>query len=119
MHKSIKKTYKIFIGIVAVLILSLTALFLIVRLPVVQTFIVKKVTGYISDETNSTVSIGNVKFSFFNKLELTDILIIDQHNDTLLYVQDATIGIRQFDRKKHSLKLGKVVFHEAGDRSFY
>lgn len=110
MHKSIKKTYKIFIGIVAVLILSLTALFLIVRLPAVQTFIVKKVTGYISDETNSTVSIGNVKFSFFNKLELTDILIIDQHNDTLLYVQDATIGIRQFDRKKHSLKLGKVVF---------
>jgi hypothetical protein len=68
MLKSIKKTYNIFIGIVAVLILSLTVLFLIVRLPAVQTFIVKKVTGYISDETNSTVSIGNVKFSFSTSL---------------------------------------------------
>ena len=109
MLKSIKKSYNIFIGIVAVLVLSLSALFLIIRIPAVQTFIARKVTGYISSETKSTVSIGKVKFSFFNKLEMSEILIKDQHNDTLLYVASMNIGIRQFSRKSQSLKLGKVV----------
>lgn len=110
MLKSIKNSYNIFIGIVAVLVLSLSLLFLIIRIPAVQTFIARKVTGYISGETNSTVSIGKVKFSFFNKLEMREILIKDQHNDTLLYIPNTSIGIRQFDRKNHSLKLGRVVF---------
>ena len=109
MLKSIKKLYKTFLGIVAGLVLSLTVIFFVIRIPAVQTFIAKKITGYISKETNSTVSIGNVKFSFFNKLEMTEILIKDQHKDTLLYVPDLTIGIRQIGRKNHSLKLGKVV----------
>ena len=109
MLKSIKKLYHILIGTLAALILSLSVLFLVVRIPAVQTFIARKITDYISKETKSTVSIGNVKFTFFNKLEMTEVLIKDQHNDTLLYVPDITLGIRQFDRKNQSIKLGKVV----------
>jgi len=109
MLKSIKKSFQIFIAIVGGLILTFTILFFMVRIPYVQTLIVKKVTGFISKETKSTVSIGHMKFSFFNKLEMTEILIKDLHQDTLLYVPSLTIDIRQIDRKKRSLKLGKVV----------
>jgi hypothetical protein len=109
MLKSIKKSYNIFIVILAALVLSVTLLSLIVRIPAVQTFIVKKVTGYISGETKSTVSIGKVRFSFFNKLEFAEVLIKDQHNDTLLYAPEVVIGIRQLNRKNNSIRLGKVV----------
>jgi hypothetical protein len=109
MLKSIKKSYNIFIGVLAVLVLTITILFLIVRLSFVQTFIIEKVSGYISDESNSTVSIGKVRFTFFNKLELKEVLIKDQHNDTLFYTPDLTAGIRQLSLKHNTIKLGKVV----------
>lgn len=112
MLKSIKKSINIFIGTVAVLVLVLTVLFLLVRIPAVQTFVVKKAAGYISDEIKSKVSIGKIKFSFFNKLEITGILIKDQHNDTILYAPGITIGIRQINLKHNIIKLGKVVVNK-------
>lgn len=109
MLKIIKKSYKFIIGTIAVLVLTITFLFFIVRIPAVQTLIANKITGYFSKETNSTVSIGKVKFSFFNRLELTEILIKDQNNDTLFFAPDITVGIRQINRKNNVIKLGKVV----------
>jgi hypothetical protein len=109
MHKSIKKTYHIFIVTLAVLILSLTVIFIIVRIPSVQTYLVRKVAGYISNEIKSTVSIGKVNISFFNKIELKEILIKDQHNDTLLYAPSITAVIRQINFRNNTIKLGKVV----------
>jgi hypothetical protein len=109
MLKSIKKTYKYFIIAAAVTILLPTVLFLILRTSVVQTFLVNKVTAYISNEIKATVSVGKVEFSFFNKLAINDILIKDQNNDTLLYALKVTAGIKQIDRRKGIIKLGRVV----------
>ena len=109
MLKSIKKTYNILIGTVAVLVLSLLLLILIIRIPSVQTFLVRIVTDYISNDIKSTVSVGNVNFIFFNRIELKDILIKDQHNDTLIYAPSITAGIRQINLKTNNAKLGKVV----------
>jgi hypothetical protein len=94
---------------VAVLVLSFTILFLLARIPAVQTFIVSKVSEYISKETKSTVSIESVKFSFFNKIELDSVLIRDQYNDTLLFTPEITAGIRQIRPRENKIKLGKVV----------
>jgi hypothetical protein len=109
MFKSIKKTYNIFIGSIAVLLLSFTVLFLVVRIPAVQSQIVKKIAAYISNEIKSTVSVDKVNFSFFNKVKLSGVLIKDLHNDTLLYAQEITAGIRQINSRNSSFKLGKVV----------
>jgi hypothetical protein len=109
MLKSIKKIFNILIGILAVLVLSITMLFFVVRIPSVQTYIVKKITSFISYQTKSTVSIGHVKFTFFNKIEISEILIKDQLNDTILSASSITAGIRQFSRKNNVFKLGKVV----------
>lgn len=109
MLKSIKKSYNIFMLTLAVLVLSFILLFFIVRTPAVQTFIVKKVAGYISKKTNSTVSIEKMNFSFINKLEITNILIIDPHKDTLLSAPYVKIGIRQIGLRTNTFKFGKVV----------
>jgi hypothetical protein len=109
MLKSIKKAYNIIIGTITVLVLIIALLFFIVRTPAVQTYIVERITNYISKETNSTLSIKNVKYSFFNRLELKGILIKDLHNDTLVYAPSISLTIRKFNRKINSIILGKVV----------
>jgi hypothetical protein len=109
MFKSIKKIVNILTGIVAVMLLTLIVLFFICRIPSVQTFIVKKITYYISKETKSTISFGKITFTFFNRIEITDVLVKDQHNDTLLYAQNITAGIRQINPKRKIYRIGKVV----------
>ena len=109
MLKIIKKTYKIFIGTLAVLILLMMLLFFSVRIPSVQTFLVKKITSHISNNIKATVSVGKVNFTLFNKIELREVLIKDQHNDTMIYVPAVTAGIRQLSRKTSTFKLGKIV----------
>lgn len=109
MPKSIKKSYIFLIVLAAVIILLPSVLFSIVRTPVVQTYMMRKIMRYISEETKSTVIVGKINFSFFNKLVINDILIKDQHNDTLLFIPEITTGIRYFDFRKNVIKLGKVV----------
>lgn len=109
MLKSIKKIVTILTGIVALLLLTVMILFFICRIPSVQTYIVRKITSYISNETKSTISFGKIGFTFFNRIEITDLLVKDQHNDTLLYAQNITAGIRQISPKKQIYRIGKVV----------
>ena len=60
MSKNIKKSLQIILITVAVVILLPATLLPILRLPAVQTYLVKGITQYISNETNSTVSIGDI-----------------------------------------------------------
>lgn len=108
MVKSIKKTLKylaIVAGVVAVLSISF---FLILQISEVQTFIIKKITNRISREFKSTIQVGKVEFEFFNRLILTDLLIKDQNNDTLIYSQKVITGIRKLSLKKNTFSFGKV-----------
>ena len=78
-------------------------------LPGVQTFIIKKITGNISEKIESTITIGKIEYSFFNRLRLQDILLKDKNNDTLLYVARAAAGIRKLDFRNNSIVLGRAV----------
>jgi hypothetical protein len=109
MRKSIKKICNILIGTLAVVILLFFSLFIALRLPSVQTFLVKKITSFISNDIKATVSVGKVNFTFLNKIELQEVLIKDKNNDTLIYVPFVNAGIRQINRKTNTIKLGKVV----------
>ncbi len=109
MLKSIKKTFIIFISTIGVLILIAVISLFALRISSVQTYFTKKVTGYISDRIKTTISVGKVNFTFFNKIELTNVLIEDQMNDTLLFVPSISARIRQFNRNKNTFILGKVL----------
>ena len=82
---------------------------IILRIPAVQSYIANGVARYISNQINSTVSVGNIEFSFFNKLTVNDILIEDQNKDTLLYTPKVVVGIRYFNLSKGVIRLGKAT----------
>ncbi len=108
MAKSIKKALKYFIIVSGAFALLLLTVFLVLQMPVIQTYIIHKVSGIISREFKSTLQVGSVEYKFFNRLIINDLLIKDQNNDTLIYAEKAITGIRKYDLKKNSIKLGKI-----------
>lgn len=109
MAASIKKSIKYFIILVGIIIMFPTMLYLALQFPSVQTGIVKRITGHLSHELQSTISIGRINYKFFNRLSLSDVLVKDKNNDTLLYSEVLTAGIRRLDFKNGKISLGRVI----------
>ena len=108
MSKSIKKTLKltsIVFGTIAGLVIIL---YFVLQTSAMQTFITKKFTNKISKEFKSTVQIGKVRFEFFDRLTLSDVLIKDRYNDTLIYSEKIVTGISKLKIKENTFKFGKV-----------
>ncbi len=110
MLKNIKKSLKYLIIVFGVLIMLPTVLYLLLKTSSVQTFLIKRITNHFSNEIKSTISVGKIEYIFFNKLSINDLLIKDNHSDTLIYSRNATIAIRRIDFKNRSFRFGKVTF---------
>ena len=93
MAKSIKKTYKSLIVLAGIIILLPGFFFIGIRIPEVQTLLVRRITNHFSHRINSTLSIAKIEYHLFNRLKVTEVLIKDKYNDTLIYVPEASINI--------------------------
>jgi hypothetical protein len=109
MVKSIKKTFKYFIIAAGIIFMFPTVFYLALRIPEVQTLIIKRVTSHFSEVLKSTISIGRIEYSFFNILKLDQFLIRDNNNDTLVYSGKVSAVIKNVDFKRKSFKLGRVI----------
>jgi len=112
MLKSIKKSFKYLMILIGIIILVPTFFSLIFRISDVQTFIVKRIAGHFSEKIKSTVTVGRVEYSFFNKLVINDLLIKDQNNDTMIYSQKISAGITGFNLGNKVTKLGHIELTE-------
>ena len=108
MLKSIKKSVKYFIILIGVLILFPMIIYPLVSSPFIQTLIIKRITRHFSQEIKSTISVGRAELTFFNKLNLEDVLIKDKNNDTLIYAHKITAGIRNLGFKNRKFTFGQV-----------
>ena len=108
MFKSIKKSLKYLTILIGIIILVPTFFYLIAQIPQVQTFIVKRITDHLSDQIKSTITIGSIDYSFFNKLRINDLLIKDYNNDTLAYSKKISAGFRRLDFRNKVIRLGQV-----------
>ncbi|MBW8333550.1 MAG: translocation/assembly module TamB [Prolixibacteraceae bacterium] len=80
----------------------------ILQSPGVQTFLVNKLAEQFSRKYNTSVTVKGVSISFFNKIILEDVLIKDQKNDSLLYVQELVASINSFSIKKRTAGIDKL-----------
>jgi len=109
MVNKFKKSLKYLIIGTGIILMVPGVLYLMIQSSEVQTFLVKRITKHFSAELKSTITVGEIEFKFFNRLVINDILIKDKHNDTLLYSQKITSGIKGIDVKNRSFRLGRVV----------
>jgi hypothetical protein len=82
--------------------------YFILKSPGVQTFLVGKLTEHFSEKYNTSVTIKGVSISFFNKVVLEEVLILDQKNDSLLYVHELVASINSFSIKKRTAGIDKL-----------
>jgi hypothetical protein len=112
MLKSIKKSFKYLMILIGIIILVPTFFSLILRIPEVQTYIVKRITGHYSEKIKSTVTVGRVEYTFFNRIMIYDLLIMDQHNDTLIYSKKISAGITGLNFRNKVIRFGHVELTE-------
>ncbi len=108
MLKSIKKSFKYFIILIGIILLVPTFLYLLIQIPDIQTFIVKRITAHYSDQIKSTITVGRFEYVFFNRLALDEVLIKDQNKDTLIYTKRIVAGLRWLDLRKKTIRFGKI-----------
>lgn len=98
--KYLRNTALLLIALVAILLIAL-------RLPVVQTFIAEKATYYISNMTNSTLSVDRIAINFIDNIEIKGLYAETPAGDTL-----ANIGILEVDISIWALLSQKVNIDE-------
>jgi uncharacterized protein involved in outer membrane biogenesis len=96
-----------------VLIALILMLWLAVQTTTVQNWLVGKVTRKLSSDLNTTVQIGQVDFSLFDKMHLVQTLIKDQRNDTLLYAGDLSVSLTDWFFFKDKIVLKYVGLKDA------
>lgn len=84
---------------------AITAL---VKVPAVQTWLVHRIAAQLSDQMNTTVSIGAVEVKLFSSISLKGLYIEDLKHDTLLYAPELNASISGFDFRKHKFTVTGV-----------
>ncbi|MCF8223542.1 MAG: translocation/assembly module TamB [Bacteroidales bacterium] len=103
-----KKIYKIPLLIILVLIFLSGSSLLILRNPSVQTWLFHKFAGKVSLDKEINLSVSDIKFTFFNKIYVTDLLIRDNTSDTLIYAPELSAGIRKVKPRQRLIHLGRI-----------
>jgi len=103
-----KKIYKIpLYSLLAILILAGISFFSL-KSPAVQTWLFEKFAAAFSENNDIELSADNIRFTFFNKIEVSGLLIKDNTADTMLYSPQVKAGIRSVKRKKRLISLGRL-----------
>lgn len=79
---------------------------ILIRLPSFQTYLTHQAIHILSNKLGTKVTIDNVRFNLYTRLELNNIYIEDDHQDTLLFVKhtEVSLGYLSFFNKKINIK---------------
>jgi hypothetical protein len=63
----------------------------------------------INEKTGGEISFEKLKITFFNRVNVQNVLLNDQSGDTLIYSSEISIGLRGISRRERSLRLGRII----------
>lgn len=106
--KVIRLRPKIFIRIVATLLLLFILLVLIFSIPSVQTYFGTYATKKLNAQFGTNFNVEKVGLQFNGDIELKNILIKDHHNDTLIAIKELNSSILSFLKIQES----KLIFKD-------
>ncbi|HSN59368.1 MAG TPA: hypothetical protein VLR49_00425, partial [Ferruginibacter sp.] len=109
----LQKFFKILKRVLLVLILLVVVLYGLLHLSAVQTWLVKKIAGNLSEQLETRVTLKKVDFRFFDKLLLKDLMVEDRKKDTLLFAGTASVNITDWFFLKDTITLNNVGLEDA------
>lgn len=104
----LRKITKIILVTVASLLTIFFALYVLIQLPPVQTYIVRQIAGSLSSALHTTVSVEKVKLKFFKTASLTNVYIEAQNGDTLLHAGKLDASISLFSLFNKTLRFNEI-----------
>ena len=104
MKKIFKYTFRAVLTIVLILLLLFVSVFYLIQQPKVQTYLVHKVSDYLSKQLNSEVKIDSVSIDFIRTVELYNVYLSSQKSktDTILFAKKLDVD----------LMLGRTLFEQ-------
>ncbi len=125
---SIKKIKKILYITLLVLALLLGGILISLRVPSVQNFLIAKISNKIEEQTGSKIQIEKINLSGLSTIELEDVFLSDNYNDTLLYVRKLRTEISRIYLSSNNFQLKhteleepyfKIVSYDDGSMSLF
>jgi len=98
---------------VLVILLLILAAFIFIETPAGQNWLAKKITKKFSRELQTKITFKHISFSLFNKLNLEDFLLEDQHRDTLLFAGKLQVRITDWFFLKDTVELKYIGLENA------
>jgi len=100
----LRKSVKIVSFVLGGIIVLVLILLLLIQTPYIQNRLVDNVLKTISKNLKTTISIGSVNFSLFNKFAINDVLVRDRSKDTLVYAGHVKLNISDWFFLKKDIK---------------
>ena len=97
--------------IAALLALSFGGYYMLITKPV-QNLIGKRILLALAERTNTTITASSVSFSRFKNLEIYDLYVADQQDDTLVFVPYAKAELSAFDRVLRQVTIKSLAFRK-------
>ena len=81
----------------------------VLSIPSIQTKLGNKATNYLQKDFDVNINVNKVDLSFLGNVQLKDVLIINHHGDTLIYVQNLTTSVFSYGNMINSkLDFGQI-----------
>ena len=78
----------------------------------VQTYIINRITQQLSLRTGAKISVGKVDVTFFNRIDLNDLLIAGPDNDTIFFTRLVSAKIDTLKIRQHKVSFSEISFLE-------
>ncbi|NOZ46531.1 MAG: translocation/assembly module TamB [Chlorobi bacterium] len=112
-HIILKKALRLLIIATILLVFISSIASVLIQNSQIQTFLVNKIANQLSQKYKAKITIKKVDFNFFNRLILNNVLIFDQQNDTLLFIDELDAGIVFIKLKKQKLFFNNIKIKKA------
>lgn len=87
----------------------LIALYFIIQIPAVQTWLAQRAAGYLADKIGTRVEIKGVNIQFFDTIIIEGLYVEDQKKDTLLYTEKLYVSVLGTNLSENKIKLAKIT----------
>ena len=108
--KAIKKTGKILLYTIGVLLILVCLVFLFINLPVGKRAVKNRVQSYLTDKLKTKVVIGAVDYRLPEWIEIKNVYIEDQKKDTLIFGEQISADINMFKLLRGNTDIQKLFF---------
>ncbi|MCB0409104.1 MAG: hypothetical protein KDD29_02730, partial [Flavobacteriales bacterium] len=106
--KIIKKRRIIRVSLAVILLLLVSLGISVTKSTGFQTYLIQQYLKSLAKKLHTTITIESVKVSFFNGVTLNKLYVEDLHQDTLAFINELNVGVKQFSFKEKKIIVDDV-----------